>query len=116
MNEDNVKKLFLHRLLNIQQQQSQPMTLKEEREILDRFSQPDFPDEISFSLSKNNFEPGKLFSQDALERFLRTIRLYIGGRIMGDYDKTKKEPEVCRVTITIEHLTHKEFENEDKSS
>lgn len=114
MNENDAKKLFLHSLLSMEMESKPPMTTREEKTYLNKFEEPDFQDEIAFLLSKERHEPGMLFSRDALEKFLHIIRLYVGGRIIGNFNKTGREPEVLRVTLTVEHLTHKEFKNESE--
>lgn len=113
--DDNLKKLLLYSVTHTEQERKPPFTPKEEKGILDKFTAPEFPDDLSLALKKTNFEPGKLFSRMALERFLHTLRIYVGARILGNYTKTQKEPEVMIVHIHIEHLTKKEYEERIKS-
>jgi hypothetical protein len=109
--DDQLKKLFIHSLLSVDPEEKYaPMTLREEKELLNRFSEKEVPDSINFAIIKEREEPGKVFSQKALERFLHTIRLFIGGRIMAEFDKTQKCPEVTVVNIRIEHTTKKDWE------
>lgn len=77
---------------------------KELDEMLRKFQDKDCPDTMTFSIKKTKHEKGMLFSVEALETFLQTIRLYIGGRIIGRHEVTKEEPETVKVTVTIEHL------------
>ena len=112
MRDEDVKKVFMHSLLHLEREQEPFMLLKEEKAFLEKFSKPDFQDEVGFVIHRTRFESGKLFSKEALERFLHMIRLFVGGRVIGNYQKTNKEPEVLKVTITIEHLTYKEYKDE----
>ena len=111
--EDDLKKLMMHSLLttDLEEKSVRPMSPKEERATLNTFSEPDFSDSMSLCLIKENFEPGKLFSKKSLEKFLFMIRLFVGGRILGHFDKTKKEPEVVRVRIIVEHMPRKEYDD-----
>jgi len=107
---DSLKKLFIHSMLQIDPEEKEPpMTLKEEKDILNRFSDTDLSDSMNFTLVKEREESGKLFSKNALERFLHTLRLYVGGRIMGHFNKTARSPEVLVVRIEVEHITKEEY-------
>lgn len=111
MKDDDLKKLVMHSILqtDLDENPQSPMTPKEEKDILHRFSETEFPDTFHLAIIKERDEPGKLFSKRALERFLHTLRLYVGGRILGNFNKTDKSPEVVCVTIKIEHLTRREY-------
>lgn len=111
MKDEDLKKLFLHSILQTDLDEPQmPMTLKEEKDILHKFSEKG-SDTFHLAIIKERKEPGKLFSKKALERFLHTLRLYVGGRILGNFNKTNMSPEVVCVTIKVEHLTRLEYEN-----
>jgi len=116
MKDDDLKKLILHGVLStdLDEKPEKPMTLKEEKQVLAMFSDKDFQDSFNLAIIKNHEEPGKLYSQKALERFLHTLRLYIGGRILGQFNKTETSPEVTYVHIQVEHLTKKEYESRMK--
>jgi len=113
--EDTLKKLLLYNITHSEQEQKAPFTPKEEKGILKQYSEPDFTDSVTFALTKTNAEPGKLFSRLGLERFLHNLRIYVGARILGNYNKTQKEPEVLLVHIQVEHLTKKEYEERIKN-
>lgn len=109
--DDQLRKLFIHSMLSLDPGEKElPMTLKEEKDAFAKFSEKEVSDSINFAIIKQRDEPSRLFSQKALERFLHIIRLFIGGRIMANFDKTKKSPEVVVVHITVEHITKKEWE------
>ena len=113
--EDDFKKLVVHTILlsgSLEGKGQRPMPHKEEKEAYQLFSTPDYNDSSNFILSKLKFEEGKLFSVNALEKFLYMIRLFIGGRIIGNYEKTKREPEVVKVTVTVEHMSHEQYKKE----
>ncbi len=113
--DDKLKKVFIHSLLSVDPDEKElPMTLREEKDILNQFSEKDISDSVNFAIIKERDEPGKLFSHKALERFLHTIRLFIGGRILGNFAKTEKSPEVVVVHITVEHTTKKDWEERTK--
>lgn len=114
---DDLKKLLMHSVLqtDLDEKPQRPMTLKEEKDILHKFSDGEFLDSFNLAIIKNHDEPGKLFSRNALEKFLHTLRLYVGGRILGQFDKTGKSPEVTYVHIHIEHLTREEYESRMKN-
>lgn len=106
----------MHSLLHLEQENKPPMSFKEEKEYLAKFAESDFQDKMSFVIHRERFDVGKLFSREAMEKFLHIIRLFVGGRVIGNYQKTKKEPEVLKVTIIVEHLTHKEYKDEAEYS
>lgn len=113
--DENLKKLILYDITHTEQEKKPPFTPQQEKGILDKYADPEFSDTVSFSLTKTNHEPGRLFSRLSLERFLHNVRIYIGARILGNYTKTKKEPEVLLVHIQIEHLTKKEYDERIKN-
>lgn len=115
---DDLKKLLLHGIsrLDIDDRQERPMSIKEEKAALEQFSEQDFPDAIYFSIIKEKPEADKLFSKGAFNRFLHILRLYVGGRILGHFNKTKKPPEVAIVHIQMEYLTKEEFDRRNSAS
>ena len=100
--------------VDLDEKLERPMKPSEERSILNRFSQPDFNDEFHLAIIKQKEEPGKLFSRKSLEKFLHMLRLYVGGRILGNFEKTGKSPEVVYISIKVEHITRQEYEDRMK--
>lgn len=110
--DEDLKKFVMHSMFQSGMHSGQaPMAPKEELDILRTFSDKEFSDTFHLAIIKKKDEPGRLFSKNALERFLHMLRLYVGGRILGHFDKTAKSPEVVYVTITVEHLTKQEYES-----
>lgn len=112
---DDLKNLLLYSLVQKESEVKPPFTPKEEKATLDKYADPEFVDTVSFTLARKNVEPGRLFSRGALEKFLHNLRLFVGGRILGNYNKTGKPSEVLVVHIQIEHLTIDEYEERIKN-
>lgn len=114
--DEDLKKLMMRSIMNVNldEKPEQPMTLSEEKAILVKFSKPDFNDEFHLAIIKQKEEPGKLFSRKSFEKFLHMIRLYVGGRVIGNFEKTEKSPEVVYVSIQVEHITREEYEKRMK--
>lgn len=113
MDQDEIlKKLILHGIakLDLDQAVERPFSIREEKEILDRFSDVDCNDTIHLSIYKERKESDRLFSKGAFNRFLHTVRLFIGGRILGYFRKYNDCPQVAVVTITVEYMTKEEFD------
>lgn len=117
-NDEALKKLMMHNIMHIDlsERGEPPMTLAEQKQFLDKFSEQDYPDEIHLAIIKKNEEPGKLFSRKSFDKFLHTLRLFVGGRLMGWFDKTQASPEVMQVHIRIEHMTRAEYEKRLKEN
>ncbi len=111
MDDHDLKKLFATGLIHsgMPTDEPAPMTPKEERELFNRFAEPNHPDVFTCVIRRNNHRPGYLFSKKPLGKLLHTLRLFVGGRILGNYDKTKKEPEVMIVTVQVDHMTLEQF-------
>lgn len=108
--DEDLKKLAMRSIVDFDlDAKGQPMPRAEAKKILDRFSDPEFADVINLALIKEKHEPGKLFSNDALQRFLHMLRLFVGGRIMGGYGEDES-PEVFAVRVEIERMSKKEWE------
>jgi hypothetical protein len=110
--DEALKKLMLHNIMKIDldERVEPPMTLSEQRQFLDKFSDQDFLDEFYLAIVKNKEEQGRLFSKKSFEKFLHTLRLFVGGRLMAWFDKTQQSPEVMQVYIRVEHMTKAEYE------
>ncbi len=95
------------------EQTEPPMTRTEEKQLFNAFSDAECADTFHLAITKKREEPGRLFSQKALEQFLHTFRLFIGGRILGRFNETGKSPEVVVVHVRIEHLTKEEYDGKN---
>lgn len=108
--DDDLKKLLLHGVARMdiaEGQEIRPMSHKEEKAILAKF-RDNCEDEINLSIIKEREEPGKSFSRLSFIKFLHMIRLFVGGRILNNFDKNKKS-EVVMVNIKIEYMTKEEY-------
>jgi hypothetical protein len=108
---DDLKKLLLHGVARMdiaEGQEIRPMSHKEEKTILAKFCN-DCEDEINLSIIKEREEPGKSFSRLSFTKFLHMIRLFVGGRVLNNFDKNNKSPEVVVVNIKIEYMTKEEY-------
>ncbi len=118
-NDEALKKLMLHNIMHIDLSErggEPPMTNNEQKQFLERFSDPEYPDEFYLAIIKKKDEPGKLFSRKSFEKFLHTLRLFVGGRLMGWSDKNKESPEVMQVYIRIEHMSKEEYLRRSKEN
>lgn len=108
--DENLKKLMFHSLVNIDfNEVAEFMSPADRKAFLNKFSEVDCLDEVNLAIIKQKEEPGKLFSKKSFERFLHTLRLFVGGRLMGYFEKTAKCPEVMAVHIKIEYMTLEEY-------
>jgi len=112
--DESLKKLMMHSVVNLDlDKNNQPIPPAEAKKILSMFSDPEFADVLNLSLLKERQEPGRLFSEEALQRFLHMIRLFVGGRIIGGY-KEDESPEVYTVRVEVERISKKEWEKRSK--
>jgi hypothetical protein len=117
--DKDLNKLFmqslLHRTIDMPEPELPPMSAAEEKELLNNFSSPDFPgDVLTYAVIRQRQEPGKVFSKGALSKAFHTIKLFIGGKILSNFYKTQKSPEVVVISVRVEHMTKEEFERDRK--
>jgi hypothetical protein len=115
--DEALKKLMMHKIMNIDLDErvvEPPMSQSEQRFFLDKFSKQDFADEFYLAVIKQKEEVGRLFSKKSFEKFLHTLRLFVGGRLMAWFDKNQESPEVMQVYIRVEHMTKAEYEKRSK--
>ena len=77
------------------------LTKEDRAELLARFSGEGFPDTQIFSIERTDLKPGTSFSKEALQKFHDLIELYIGGRVMARWHRTKEAPSIIKVEIKI---------------
>jgi hypothetical protein len=77
------------------------LTIQDRAELLARFSDIAFPDTQTFSMERTHFSTGTSFSPEALNKFHDLITLFIGGRVMARWYRTKEPPTIIRVEIKI---------------
>jgi len=118
MNDENdLKKMMLFGVtkMDIDERNERPMPVQEEKAALNEFSQAEFTDTITFSIIREK-DLTKLFSRGALNRFLHIIRLFVGGRMLGFFNRNKKCPEVAVVHLHMEFISKEEYERRAKQS
>jgi len=77
------------------------LTKRDRAELLARFSDETFPDTQIFSIERTELATGTTFSAAALEKYHDLIKLYIGGRILARWQRTKEAPTIIKVEIKI---------------
>ena len=109
--DEALKKLMMHSITrtDLDEKPERPMMPSEEKALLGKFSAPNFEDEFHLAIIKEKEEPGRLFSRRSFEKFLHMLRLYVGGRVLGNFEKTKQSPEVVYISIKVEHITREEY-------
>ncbi len=80
------------------------MTFAEKEKLLSQFEEPDAANRIVLDLERGRHETGLLFSEEAVNQVLEMIALFIGGRVIGMYEATKREPDKVKITVTIENV------------
>ena len=70
------------------------------KELYDAFRDGD-SDECSFEVIRERIQPGKTFSEEALANMTQAIVLFIGGRIMARWEKTKEPPSILKVDVKV---------------
>ena len=77
------------------------LTKQDRAELLARFSDIAFPDTQIFQIERTALAEGTSFSPEALTKFHDLITLYIGGRVMARWTRTKEPPTIIKVEIKI---------------
>lgn len=58
-------------------------------------------DEFDFVIQRERVEPGKTFSEGAMNDLLDSIRLFVGARVMRRWDDTNEPPTALKVEVKV---------------
>ena len=59
-------------------------------------------DEAVFEVRRERIQPGRSFSEDAMEDLIDEVTLFVGARLMARWDRTGEPPTVLRIHVKVD--------------